>query len=58
MTTTDVNLAIESLLKDKKLREDLEIDKKEAYELRHRRTLAYKLEVLFKAGKLKLNNGK
>ena len=56
MTTTDVNQAIETILKDKNQRAELNIDKKETYELRHRRTLSYKLEVLFNAGKLKLKD--
>lgn len=54
MTIEDINLAIEKLLKNKALRTLLEIDKKEAYELRHRRNTASKLETLWRAGQLKL----
>lgn len=55
MTLEDIDIAIEKLLKDKSRRKALDIDKKEAYELRHRRNVASKLETLFNAGYLKLN---
>ena len=55
MTIEDINTAIEKLLKNKLKRAEMGIDKKEAYELRHRRNLAAKLETLWRADYLKLN---
>lgn len=56
MTPQDIDNAIEKLLKNKSKRTEMGIDKKEAYELRHRRNIAAKLETLFNAGYLKLTD--
>ncbi|MFB9055081.1 hypothetical protein ACFFVB_18515 [Formosa undariae] len=54
MTEQDINDALESVLKNKVLKAELGIDKKTTYNLRHRFTVATKLEVLWRANKLKL----
>ncbi|WP_417237188.1 MULTISPECIES: hypothetical protein [Flavobacteriaceae] len=55
MTETDIDKAIAQVLKDKALRKEIGIDKFKAYDLKRKSSIAIKLEVLWQAGKLKLN---
>lgn len=55
MNDQDVETAIELLLSNKQLKKKLGIDFRQAYDLRHRSGIATKLEVLYNAGYLKLN---
>lgn len=58
MTEADVNNALEEVFKDRALKKELEIDKYQVYNIRNDRVgLSAKLEILFKAGKLKLVDG-
>ncbi|WP_417200134.1 hypothetical protein [Bizionia sp.] len=55
MTETDIDKAIAQVLKNKALRKEIGIDKFKAYDLKRKSSIAIKLEVLWRAGKLKLN---
>lgn len=55
MTETDIDKAVEGLLKNKPLKNKLGIDFRQAYELRHRSGIATKLELLYNAGYLQIN---
>lgn len=55
MTEKDIDQAILEVLDNKELRKEIGIDKFKAYDLKRKSSIAIKLEVLWKAGKLKLN---
>lgn len=55
MTTQDIDSAVKKILTDKDLKTQLNLDKKKVYDLRHRSSLAVKLELLYNAGYLQIN---
>ena len=55
MTEKDIDQAILEVLNNKELRKEIGIDKFKAYDLKRKSSIAIKLEVLWQAGKLKLN---
>ncbi|OBQ56112.1 hypothetical protein JJL45_05135 [Tamlana sp. s12] len=56
MSEQQINEALELILKNKVARNELNIDKRYAYDLRHRLSVSAKLEVLWRANKLQLKD--
>lgn len=57
MTSTDINQAVEEVLNNSETVKNLKLSRKDIYEYKNRRTLAAKLELLFRAQRLKIING-
>ncbi len=56
MTEDDIDNAVSIILKDKALKAKLNLTKDNVYWYRHKATISTKLELLYKAGKLQLND--